>query len=95
MRFINLSIYHILITHQRHISHLICPVNAAFGEAGLGKEVVMDILVGEQLTALYEDFQNTEIDFLIRPFALPEKGGVFILFGEDIVLRTSGTANAS
>ena len=47
----------------------------------------MDILVGKQLAAIYECFQNTETDFLIRPLALPEKGGVFILFGEDIDFR--------
>ena len=84
MRFINLSIYHILITHQLHIPHLFCPVGAAFGKAGFGKEVVMDIFIWEEFAALYEGFQNAEIDFLIRPFALPEKGGVFILLGEDI-----------
>ena len=28
----------------------------------------MDILVGEQFAALYEGFQNAEVDFLIRPF---------------------------
>lgn len=44
----------------------------------------MDIFIGEQFTALYEGFQNAEIYFLIRPFALPEKGGAFILFGENI-----------
>ena len=84
MRFINLSIYHILVTHQRHISHLFCPVGTAFGKAGFGKEVVVDILIGEQLAALYKGFQNAEVNFLIRPFALAEKGGVFVLFGENI-----------
>ena len=38
---------HILITHQINISHLTRPVDAAFGKAGFGKEVVVDILVGE------------------------------------------------
>ena len=47
----------------------------------------MDIFIGEQFTALYEGFQNAEIYFLIRPFALPEKGGAFILFGEDTDFR--------
>ena len=47
----------------------------------------MDILIGEQLAALYKGFQNAEVNFLIRPFTLPEKGGVFILFGEDINFR--------
>ena len=41
----------------------------------------MDILIGKQFAALYEGFQNAEIDFLIRPFALAEKGSVFILSG--------------
>ena len=81
----NLSINNILITHQRHIPHLFCPFYAAFGESGFGKKVVMDIFVGEQLAALYEGFQNAEIDFLIRPFALSEKGGVFILLSADFL----------
>ena len=76
--------HNIFIPHQRHIPHLTCSVGAAFGKADFGKEVVVDILVGEQLTALYEGFQNAEIDLLIRPFALPEKGGVFILLGKNI-----------
>ena len=76
MHFISFT-HHIFITHQRHIPHLTCPVGAAFGEAGFGKEVVVDILIGEQLAALYKGFQNAEIDFLVRPFALTEKGGVF------------------
>ena len=79
--FLSLSAHNILIPHQRHISHLLCPVGAAFGKAGFGKEVVVNILVGEQLAALYEGLQNAEIDFLIRPFALAEKGSVFILSG--------------
>ena len=74
----------IFITHQCHIPHLTCPVGAAFSEAGFGKEVVVDIFVWEQLAALYEGFQNAEIDFFIRPFALAEKGGVFVLFGKNI-----------
>ena len=47
----------------------------------------MDILVGKQLAALYEGFQNAEIEFLIRPFTLPEKGGIFVLLGGDIDFR--------
>ena len=68
--------HHIFITHQCHIPHLTCPVGAAFSEADFGKEVVVDIFIGEQFTALYEGFQNAEIYFLIRPFALPEKSAV-------------------
>ena len=44
-----------------------------------GKRYKTDVANTEQLAALYENFQNAEIDFLIRPFALPEKSGVFIL----------------
>ena len=44
----------------------------------------MDIFIRKQFAALYEGFQNAEVDFLIRPFALAEKGGVFVLFGENI-----------
>ena len=39
--------HHILIPHQRNISHLFCPVGAAFGKSGFGEEIVVDILVGE------------------------------------------------
>ena len=79
LQYVNhLSINNILVDHQRHISHLIRPVGAAFGKSRFGKEIVVDILIGEQFAALYEGFQNAEIDFFIRPFALPEKGGVFI-----------------
>ena len=77
----------IFITRQINISHLTRPVGAAFCKAGFGKEVVVDILVGEQFATLYKGFQNAEIDFLIRPFALAEKGSVFILFGEDVDFR--------
>ena len=49
-------IHYILISHQRNIPHLFCPVGAAFGEAGFGKEVVVDILIREQLATLYEGF---------------------------------------
>ena len=66
-------IHNILIPYQSHIPHLICTVYTPFGEAGFGKEVVLDILVGKQLAAIYECFQNTETDFLIRPLALPER----------------------
>ncbi len=52
------------------------------------KEIVVDISIGKELAALYEGFQNAEIDFLIRPFALLKKGSVFILFGEDIIMNT-------
>ena len=44
----------------------------------------MDILIGKQFAALYEGLQNAEIDFLVRPFALAKKGGVFILFRKNI-----------
>ena len=44
----------------------------------------MDIFVGEQRAALYEGFQNTQINLLIRPCALAEKSGVFILFRNNI-----------
>ena len=47
----------------------------------------MDILIRKQFAALHEGFQNAEIDFLIRPFTLPEKGGVFILFRKNIDFR--------
>lgn len=76
--------HNILIPHQYHIPHLLCPVNAAFCESGFGEEIVVDILIGEQFAAVYEGFQNADIDFLICPFALPEKGGVFVLFGKNI-----------
>ena len=66
---IKLHITHnVRILHQRHIPHLFCPVGAVPGKTCFGKEVVVDILVGEQFSALYEGFQNAEIDFLIRPF---------------------------
>ena len=79
-----LSAHQIFIPHQRHIPHLTCPVNAAFGKSVFGKEVVVDIFIWEQLAALYEGFQNAEIDFFIRPLAFAEKGGVFVLFGKNI-----------
>ena len=43
----NLSINNIPVGHQRHISHLFCPVDTAVGEAGFGKEVVVNIFIGE------------------------------------------------
>ena len=60
--------HNVRILHQRHIPHLFRPVGAAPGKTCFGKEVVVDILVGEQFAALYEGFQNAEVDFLIRPF---------------------------
>ena len=50
-----------------------------------GKKRLTDVANTEQLAALYEGFQNAEIDFLIRPFALSEKGGVFILLSADFL----------
>lgn len=50
-----------------------------------GKKRLTDVANTEQLAALYKGFQNAEIDFLIRPFALAEKGGVFILLLADFL----------
>lgn len=47
----------------------------------------MNIFVKEQLAALYEGIQNAEVNFFIRPFALAEKGGVFIPLGKDTNFR--------
>ena len=62
--------YYSQCPHTSPASHSpsLLPVGAAPGKTCFGKEVVVDILVGEQFSALYEGFQNAEVDFLIRPF---------------------------
>ena len=50
------NICNILIPYQGHIPHFLRPVGTAFGKAGFGKEIVVDILVEEQTAAFHKRF---------------------------------------